>query len=203
MIVAGMIDLQIKNLAGRSKFLTGATLGQKHEELITQSLLADSPKSDQLIVILDFNGIEFASASYFKATVLTLAKKIVSCPPYSEITFFPILRNLSDEHREELSLACRSERFPSLEVTKFAQKSLAVGRMYGEIENTFKRSLQFLQNSAPATAVKLAEQSPDEQINVTAWNNRLAELFRLRLATRFKEGRFWKYQPVIKEITYG
>jgi hypothetical protein len=198
-----MIEIQIKNLAGRSKFLTGATIGQQHGDLVAAKLAGASKASDQVVAILDFEGIEFASASYLKAAVLDLARKERRHLDPSEVWIFPVMHNLSDELREELSIVCRSERFPSLEVTKYSQKGLAAGRIYGEIDDTLKRSLQLLQSSAPTTAAELAGQSPDEKINVTAWNNRLAELFRLRLATRFKESRFWKYEPVIKEITYG
>lgn len=198
-----MIDLQIREFAGRSKFLTGATVGEQHRARIAEALLKNTNEADQVIVILDFDGVDFATASYFKAAVLGLAKQNVHCSTRLEVSVFPVVHNLSDDLREELTIVCRSEWFPCLEVTKRSQKRLVAGRLHGEIDFSLKRTLQLLRSFAPGTAASLAEQSPDEKVNVTAWNNRLAELFRLRLATRFKEGRFWKYEPVIKEISHG
>lgn len=198
-----MIDLQVKDFAGRSKFLTGATVGEQHRARIAAALLKKMKQSDQVIVILDFAGVDFATASYFKSAILGLAREVVHCSTRSEVSVFPVVHNLSEDLREELAIVCRSERFPCLEVTRRSQRGLVAGRLYGEIDISLKRTLQLLRSLAPGTAALLAEQSPDEKVNVTAWNNRLAELFCLRLATRFKEGRFWKYEPVMKEITYG
>ncbi|MSU58837.1 MAG: hypothetical protein EXS35_11845 [Pedosphaera sp.] len=198
-----MIELRIKDFAGRSKFLTGATVGEEHRSRAAEAVLKDAGESDQMVVILNFDGVDFATASYFKAAVLGLAKENVRSTTHSELSMFPVVHNLSEDLGEELTIVCRSEWFPCLEATKYTQKGLLACRLHGEIDGSLKRTLQLLQSSAPATAASLAEQSPDEKVNVTAWNNRLAELFRLRLTTRYKEGRFWKYEPVTKEITYG
>src|ERR1051325_10860417 len=180
MIVRPMIDLQIKDFAGRSKFLTGATVGEQHSARMAEALLKNMDESDQVIAILDFDGVEFATASYFKAAVLGLAKENVRCSTRSEVSVFPVVQNLSKDLCEELTIVCGSERFPCLEVTKRSQKGLVAGRLHGEIDISLKRTLQLLRGFAPETAASLAEQSPDEKVNVTAWNNRLAELFRLR-----------------------
>lgn len=189
---------EMKKLAGHAKLLTGATLARKHLDAIITRIPSRPDEGDHIILLLDFQGVEFVSASYLKGTAITLAKE-----HSSDIALFPVVHNLSVEMREELWVACEAERFPCLEVLRLTQEDLISGRMYGDIDNAFKRSLQLLEKTTPATAADLAERSKNEQINLTAWNNRLAELFRLRLATRTKEGRFWKYQPVIKEITYG
>jgi hypothetical protein len=198
-----MIELHIGEIAGRSKFLAGATLGEQHRKLVAEALFADPVRAGLVVAVLDFDGIEFATASYLKAVIFALAKEPLKNSQNSEISVFPLVRNLSGALAEELSIVCRSERFTCLEITKYDKKGLLAGRVHGEIDNSLKRALQLLRTLSPATAPALAEQAPDEKVNVTAWNNRLAELFRLRLATRFKDGRFWKYEPVIKQIIYG
>lgn len=203
MNICPMIEVQIKSFGGRSQFLTGATLGEEHRERVAEAVLKSAGESDQVITVLDFDGVGVATASYFKAAVLGLAKENLRSLNHSEVAVFPVVHNLSEDVAEELTIVCQSEWFPCLEVTKYTQKGLLAGRLHGEIDGSLKRTLQLLQTFTPGTAASLAEQLPNEKVNPTAWNNRLAELFRLRLATRYKEGRFWKYEPVIKEITYG
>jgi hypothetical protein len=195
-----VIRFEVKKQANGISILTGATLGDRHAASVRQLVLAQA--EEQPTVLFDFKGLDFVSSSYIKAAVLVFVGEGISFRG-SERYAFPVVSNVDEQWRDELGIVCRSEELPALEVQKASENSLLKARLVGEVDSTVLRTLDTLGQVGSGTAAQLAEAAPQEGINLTAWNNRLAELFRLRLAHRVKEGRFLIYKPVAKDITYG
>lgn len=194
-----MIHWELKNEPPNTKVLIGATLGQQHlKNLLTK--IPGIPTAVE-IVVFDFRSISLASASYLKAGLFTLLKDTPIGAQAAQ--FYAAVANVSAEIIEELQVVSHSENQPCLCALKWNHKQIEKARILGSLEPTVKRTLELLTACGETTAGALGTGLPSEGINATAWNNRLAELYRLRLATRRKEGKHWYYSSVAKEIIYG
>jgi hypothetical protein len=193
-------------------YASGAILGKHHVSPLGQRLASASAGE---IVVLDFAGIETATSSYLKSTALWLFNcgrlSATSTPtarredkPGAEpFDVFPVILRPTPEVEDGLDEVFGRRFLPCLIADGLKSDGLVAVRMVGELEETLKRTLSFLQDAGATTAADLHQRNPDERINPTAWNNRLAELFRLRLAKRTKQGRFLIYEAITNHIDYG
>jgi hypothetical protein len=189
--------------------LFGATKGQEHIAPLLEELMV-APAGE--IVIYDFAGVEHATASYIRATVLRLLNAALratgdidpqSAPASSApeaLDVFPLVANLSDDVAEELQTVLESQGRACLEATRWDGRGIVQARVRGVLEGVLRDTLVRVVTARKATATMLAEREPP---NVTGWNNRLAELCRMRLVGRVKEGRQWIYSTICSEVVLG
>jgi hypothetical protein len=196
----------------RRLHVAGATQGHEH----LRHLLPHLQRRQGEIVVLDFTGIESATASYLKATILWLIQCAVLPPspggrsslyergPYDlrPLDIYPVVAQLGEDVREELDAVLPGYRLPCLEAVRHSEHQISQGVLHGPLDAALADALDVLTASRGGTATFLCERSGGA-ISVTGWNNRLAELHSLRLATRRKEGRQWVYEPIIAEVSRG
>jgi hypothetical protein len=185
-------------------------MGQKHLEYLKPHLRTASPGE---VVIFDLQGIEATSASYFKATVIWLLKAAQRAAERAEdarlsgseeqavFDIFPMVANLASDVSEELQTVLESQQMCCLEAVAWDEHGVNRVRVRGLLDRAMRETLEFVAREKATTATALAkERNPP---NVTGWNNRLADLFRLRLVRRTKEGRQWVFSPVAREVSFG
>lgn len=148
-------------------------------------------------VILDFLGVEGASASYLKRLVHPFFAP-PGAPDGLPREIAPIATNveaadLKEELDEYLAGKGRAIVLADRISTRPRFRQL-LGRLDGAAAETF-RELQKLKRS---TAAELYERHRQETTNQTAWNNRLAQLVEMRIARRTRVGRFWIYEPIVQ-----
>ncbi|HZI15073.1 MAG TPA: hypothetical protein VE153_32175 [Myxococcus sp.] len=189
--------------------LFGATAGQDHIAPLLEKLQASPPGET---VIYDFSGVEHATASYLRATVLRLLRASLRSnvetdsqstsprPAGESLDIFLLVANLSEDVAEEFQTVLESQGLACLEATRWDDKRPIQARVRGVLEGVLRDTLVRVVTARNATATMLAEREPP---NVTGWNNRLAELYRMRLVTRVKEGRQWIYSAVCSEVVLG
>lgn len=189
---------------------TGATLGQEHLRGFLPQLSASDPKGPER-VILDFADIEEINGSYFRATYGWLydcsqrAALGLDAEPSSDpwrarpLDLIPMVMNLSPAVRTEIGLYLEKREAPCIEAIEWTEDSISA-EVLNRLEPSLERTLGYLMAHAPTTAGELLENYPDERVILTAWNNRLAELYRLRLVFREKQGRSWFYRPVFEKL---
>jgi hypothetical protein len=189
----------------------GATLGQDHIRPLRERIHS----SDEEVVVLDFSGIESATASYLKATIIWLIQCGRSSTrirrnsaPYGAhdpipLAIYPAVIGLTNDVREELDAVLPGYRLPCLEVLRLSRGKILRAALHGPLDEALSDTLSALTQSGSGTASSLCELYPDRKIMTTGWNNRLADLHELRLATRKKEGRQWVYKPVAVEVRNG
>lgn len=183
-----------------------AALGMKHLDPLGREL---GSGRGQLLVV-DLAGIKAATASYLKATVVALLRSGMrstdpSVTDTRPIDVYPVVANLCPEVAEEFGhlLTSANIRLPFLEAIAFdvREECLRSARLIGFCEQSVRESVRRLSGrDAPVTAQQLMEENPGGVRVETAWNNRLAELHRLRLARRVKDGRFWRYSLISREV---
>jgi hypothetical protein len=191
-----VLTIRIAKLKPFNPRLHGATIGDEHARQIREQI-ADRPETDDFVV-MDFAGVEGASASYLKR----LIHPFFANPGDSESLpnqVAPILTNvessdLLEELNDYLAGKGRAMIVARLSATppKFDQ---LLGRLDGAAAETFNE----LQKMKRSTAAELYERHREETTNQTAWNNRLAQLVEMRIARRSRMGRFWVYEPILQK----
>lgn len=191
--------------------LAGASVAHAHRRELDQALGRSDP-NDALVVVLDFSPVRAATASYLKGMWLSLvvagrqwferADTVQPDGPPSR-DLYPVLTGLDDELREEVGVLARAEKVCAVVSEKNPDRdTLERVVLLGDLEASAQRTIEALAPHAEASAVQLHASQPS-RVSATAWNNRLNELCRLRVATRRREGRQMKYSLIANEVTYG
>ncbi|HYI01900.1 hypothetical protein [Hyalangium sp.] len=204
-------QLAIKDKSTGVPHLHGATLGQEHRKPLLDELEGhpELVTGKGAIVVVDFAGIESVTASYIKATVLAFIRAGIHFVDPNEpsdlppLNIFPVVTHLSSEIAEELGEVMSSSRHVCLEALQIDGGVVSKARLIGSPDLSVIDTLQSLVREGSATATQLFEKDQAKNITVNGWNNRLADLYRLRLACREKQGRQWLYIPVAKQVLHG
>jgi len=170
-----MTFVPLREITGQA-ILAGRLPGQALRPLLERPL---SGAGEQPVVVLDFSGIDYITASYFLAAFTWLWEREV----------IPVIANASPEVREEVELALRAANLKALfgivsdgrlsEVTPF------------NLEGIEAETYDKVRRLGTATASEL--HSLDRTIQPNAWSNRLALLYRYRLLRRESVGRQLAY----------
>lgn len=196
---------------------SGALTGREHAAKVAALLEKNESSEAGNLLVFDFSGIEFATASYLKASVLwatTCSRmhagiispdelRLLDASQYRPLDIFPLVSGANGEVETELQEIFGGRWLACIVATEFDPPKVSMAKVVGKIEATAARTLKAIKGLDEFTAYDLVERFPDEGVNATAWNNRLVELNRLRLLRRRKHGKFWKYQPVADQMTYG
>ncbi len=173
-------------------------LGQKQSILVTRkageatqaALIAALDQSPAAVLTLDFAGVEVIDYSFADAAVAKTISRLVAGelgPKYL------VLANLAPEWAENIDVALKQRQLAALAVAPGAWQVL------GAIKDYLLATLRFVMDRPAATARELGESA---DLTVNAANNRLAELFRLRLVQRSEVippggGKQFNYQSLV------
>jgi hypothetical protein len=191
-----VLTIRIAKLKPFSKRLTGATLGEAHAKLV-RSLVPTTAAEQADAVILDFAGVESASASYLKR----LINPFFASPPDPESfpqEVSPILTNVESSDLKEEIEDYLVGKGRVLIVADARQDRPKFQHLLGRLDGAAAETFEDLRELKQCTAAQLYERHREATTNQTAWNNRLVQLVDMRIAHRSREGRFWIYEPTVK-----
>ena len=184
--------VSINDLA-KTANLAGATLGAQHLHKVAAKISCDDE-----IVILDFTGVESATGSYLKALVFGFLED----PAAKLKGAFPVVTRMNSLVREELVYLTSLTTYRIVEGLKFHGDEVVHARLHGELDPALKTTLDVLLRRGAASATELHAKG-GESIAITAWNNRLADLYAKRLVMRRRAGKQWLYEPISREFDNG
>ena len=170
-----MTFIPLRELTGQA-ILAGRLPGQALRPLLEQSL---SGAGEQPVVVLDFSGIDYITASYFLGAFTWLWEREV----------VPLIANASPELREEVELALNAARLKAL-FGVLNDGRLSDVRPFN-LEGIEAETYERVRSLGTATANDL--HALDRRIQPNAWSNRLALLYRYRLLRRENVGRQLAY----------
>lgn len=179
-----------------SKFGTrfqGKTAGRRHYARLC-GMLTSAQKDE--VVFLDFDGIDLANGSWLNMAISPLFRWAAE----SQNDFFPIISNFPATDLDELELVAQINQqcYPVTTGTQQPIKSILI---IGPLDDSLRTTLDSLSFLSKATGAELARKNPDQKIQATAWNNRLKELYDMRLLYRQKKGRQQFYSIIAEEVT--
>jgi hypothetical protein len=186
------VRFSIKSLAEKKTTLSGAELGRRlFAKFVAAALVPAEPE----LVFLDFSGVNVATASFLRESVVAFRDYARSTLP----NLYPVIANAQDAVIEELVffLRSRADAFWACDLDVSGQPINP--RLLGELDEvqraTFDRVLQLGWASAPALA---ARSSGKEGIGPTAWNNRLSNLASRGLLIERRAGKTKTFVPVLE-----
>ncbi|MCC7536890.1 MAG: helix-turn-helix transcriptional regulator [Deltaproteobacteria bacterium] len=168
----------VTRLLGRT-VLAGRAAGQADKHKLETAALAAVIDGR---VAFDLGGVEALSSSYFDAAIWPLWKS-------HEV--FPSLSNVPPVAVDDIKIV--------LAASGGAVWCTGPGKpqLLGELDPSLATTLDRIVRVGELSASDLLEL--DRRIGATAWSNRLASLYELRLVRRRKDGRRLLYRPAWKE----
>lgn len=179
--------------AAAGPVLSGALRGQ---QLLVKLMpvLASEPAAPEA-VFLDFAGIEAATASFLRESVL--AFRDMARGRRSNI--YPVVANANEAVREDLTELVKSRGGVLLACELDDNGQVSGARIIGELDPKQQLTFDLVKKQGETNAVELMRQhGSDETVGPTAWNNRLAALVGLGLIIEdIGTGRTKRYRPLL------
>ena len=176
--------------------LSGALAGKAaFMELLKK---ATSEPEEPAPLLLDFKGIDVATASFLREAVFALKSHLRT----SNSKFYAAVANVNDTVREELSVVAesRSDALLAVETNKSGSvtKQTVIGSLDPKQASTFKRVSELQSTDAGSLMEKFG--AAESTTSTTAWNNRLASLVAHGLIREYSRGRAKFYRPLFEEV---
>lgn len=210
--------VSLANFASGHSFLSTATLGQEHYSQLIESVAGSiQPDGSGALLGIDLGNLPEATASYIKAVALLpfLAGMKFAMPSLDltgmapdaaalqPLNVFPVFLNPSADWIAGLDAVFGREGLCCVLADAVENDTVPSARILGHADRAVLQTLQAVRTHTEIRASEL-HAATDEGITVTAWNNRLADLWTRRLIRRTRAGNSWKYQPFLAgEILYG
>jgi hypothetical protein len=192
----------------------GAAAGQRLLAEVIEAIPRSALGEQGAIVAIDLDGVELATTSFFKSSVLPLFQSArLSTDPAAQImadafglpalNVYPVIVNARPEVEELADEIFGRRGFPILSLSCDGEGNLAGGRMVGFLDDILVRTMRAWTRNERYTAANLQDKFPEQTITQTAWSNRLNDLWRVRLLRRVRQGKSWIYQPIADGVNYG
>jgi hypothetical protein len=183
--------LNIRNLTGLDT-LAGKSGGLRD---FPKFLTAIEETSDEDIVVLDWTGIEIATASYFGATFISLLRMAVA----GELNRYFVLVGLNRTCLDELKLVLELQGLVAA-TGKMEKGVVRHLELLGNLDNAYTEALAAVQQVDSASATDLHKKNQSRaKIGKTAWINRLTNLHRMRLIRKQRVGREYIFRALTSE----
>jgi hypothetical protein len=181
-----------------AKVLAGALNGQKVYakllELTRQEPLEPDP------VFLDFAGVNVATASFLRETVLACRDTVRR----RRSNFYPVIANANELVEEELNVLVTSGGDVLMLCTLDQENQPHDARLLGKLDPKSRLTFDLVQQRKETDAAELMRvHGKNERVQQTAWNNRLSALASLGVVVELSEGRAKRYRPLLGGVTYG
>jgi hypothetical protein len=170
--------------------LAGRVSGKRAAVRVLEHL---SGTSEATLIALDFSGVELATASFLDEAVLRLRDHL----RLSRSPTYLLVANLSGTVAEELDdLLVRAG--DALLCGRLADDHLVTDvRLLGNLESKLKETFELVSKKGETSATELHAES-NEEVQPTAWNNRLNALVAKSLLMEIPLGRAKKFRTIVE-----
>lgn len=174
-----------------STILSGAILGRR----VFTALIEDAPLSEtSTLVFLDFDGVEVATSSFLRESVLKFRDTCSQSMPH----LYPVVANPNESVLEELQFFI-NERSDAIWCCGYGSDGEVFNpRILGlsKLEDGQRATLDLVAKLHRASAPMLHK--AESSVQATAWNNRLNALSSKRLLIEQREGKVKFFSPVLE-----
>lgn len=177
--------------------LAGAVNGKR---LFAELLASVDEPREPTPVFLDFAGIEVATASFLRESVLRFRDLMRG----KRSTLYPIVANANDSVIDELNVLMGANGDAMISCHLDEEGCVTSSAMIGTLDPKQRLTFELVNRLGETDAGTLMrEHSKNEDIKQTAWNNRLAMLASLGLVVELPQGRAKRYRPLFAEKADG
>lgn len=190
------MKVSLKDLANNT-VLAGTLLGRR---LLGELLASIEEPIEPTPVFLDFSGIEVATASCLRESVLRFRDLMRG----KRSTLYPIIANANDSVIDELKVLMGANGDAMMCCRLDDEGRVSDAALIGSLDPKQRVTFELVNRLGETDAGTLMrEHSKDEDIKQTAWNNRLAMLASLGLVVELSQGRAKRYRPLFAEKADG
>ena len=182
--------ISILNIAG-SDVLSGANRGQ---ELLVNLLRLDAEPGEPQPLFLDFSGIEVATASFLRESVLAYRDLLRS----RRSNAYLVVANADQSVIDELAELVRSRGGVLMTCSLAADGTISKQKLLGSLDVKQQLTFDLVTRKGETDAGELSREFSAEAVQPTAWNNRLASLVSLGLIMEISQGRSKRYRPILQ-----
>lgn len=185
----------ISHVAPGSPILSGALRGQ---DLLARLLreVAIEPASPEPL-FLDFIGIEVATASFLRESVLAFRDIVRG----RRSMIYPVIVNANDAVREDLTELVKSRGGVLLTCQLADDGTVSDPRLIGDLDPKQQLTFDLVRQRGETDAGELMREcGTKETVGSTAWNNRLSSLVALGLIIELSYGRTKRYKPLLQGV---
>lgn len=171
--------------------LSGALTGRRLlSALITATPSADAPTR----AFLDFSGVEVATASF-------LRESVIGFRDYTRLSLpniYPAVANLPSVVAEELNFFIRARGDVLWSCELDGRGKVIAARLIGDLDPAQRVTFDAVRELGMVSARELAARFSDEHIGPTAWNNRLSALASKGLLVEERHGKSKSFSPLLE-----
>ncbi len=182
----------VYELCGCQPILSGVRAGR---HAFAQMAAKATPPVSEETAYLDFSGIEVATGSFLRESVMAFRDYARSTLPY----LYPVVANPSEAVTEELVFLLKHRKDVLWSCRLSADGDVTEGTVLGELDTGHRIAFDLVSRLRTASAPDLAAQG-DASIGPTAWNNRLAFLASRGLLMERRAGKSKMFTPVLEII---
>ncbi len=184
--------IPLYELCDRQAILSGVRAGRHaFAQMVAQAV----PPASEETAFLDFSGIEVATGSFLRESVMAFRDYARSTLP----NLYPVVANPSEAVTEELDFLLRHRKDALWSCRLNAKGEVTEGTILGELDTGHRIAFDLVASLRTASAPDLAAQG-DASIGPTAWNNRLAFLASRGLLMERRAGKSKMFTPVLETL---
>jgi DNA-binding transcriptional ArsR family regulator len=181
--------LKVFQLNGQNTNLAGSIPGRN---LLAKLIKSVTSPSTPRPVFLDFSGVETATASYLRESVMRFRDYCLR----SRLPLYAVVANAHPDVIEELEIVLAAENDAILACSLSTENDATAVRILGLLDHTQRLTLDEVFKRGEVDAITLSQTS--NEVGSTAWNNRLVALAGKGLVIEEKKGRGKYYRPVVE-----
>lgn len=186
----------MRDLAGGDgHVLAGAINGRKALARLLEQTGREPDRPET--VFLDFEGVEVATASFLRESVLAFRDAVRR----RRSNLYPVLANASDLVADELRILLAPHGNALMLCSLNENGEPHEPRLAGELDPKQRLTFDLVSQRGETDAAELMREygANEKPIAQTAWNNRLASLTSLGLLVELSQGRAKRYRPLFAE----
>lgn len=185
------MKLSLRELAEGAVVLAGSRSGQRVFTRLLEKTTGPTGAPEPLF--LDFTGIEVATASFLRESVLAFRNHVRG----RRSRFYPVIANATEAVRDELLEVVRPRGGALMACTLASDNSISETMLIGELEPKQRLTFDLVSQRGETDAGELMRNTADTVQHTTAWNNRLSALADLGLVMEVTQGRTKRYRALL------
>lgn len=180
---------------GKGSVLSGALNGKAALGRLLAATTAEPSNPEP--VFLDFSGVEVATASYLRESVLAFRDLVRG----RRSTFYPVIAGPNDDVRDELAELMRTRGDVLVACKLDADGEVIEVGLIGDLDPKQRMTFDLVRKRGETDAGELmrAYGKSERLKHTTAWNNRLAALASRGLLIEVSQGRTKRYRPLFED----
>jgi hypothetical protein len=177
------LEMRLKQLMDGAEVLFGVPMGR---QCFAKLLECTVEHSEHTIVLLDFREVAAATVSFLREGPLAYRQHLRS----RSSTLYPVFANLAPSVSDSLAEFLTASRDAVFVCQLTSSGEIGSPKLIGHLEPKQQLTFDAVIAADSVTAAELASgASEDDDVSVTAWNNRLAALVQKGLLVETRQGR--------------